>query len=67
MDAVLQVRLLGGFQLHWCGRLLAGFKAARLQVLLAYVLLHRQAPIERSKMAFLLWPDSTEAQASKKR
>ncbi len=63
MDAVLQVRLLGSFQLHWCGRFLAGFKAARLQVLLAYVLLHRQAPIERSKLAFLLWPDSTEAQA----
>ena len=63
MDAVLQVRLLGGVQIHWCGRLLAGFNAARLQVLLAYLLLHRQAPIERSKMAFLLWPDSSEAQA----
>src|SRR5207248_4593037 len=31
--------------------------------LLAYLLLHRNAPQDRSRLAFLLWPDSTEVQA----
>src|SRR5262249_47748620 len=28
-----------------------------------YLVLHRTAPQDRSRLAFLLWPDSTEAQA----
>ena len=63
MEAILQVRLLGGFNVRWCGSLLTGFGAPRLQALLGYILLHRQAPLERSQVAFSLWPDSTEAQA----
>ena len=35
----------------------------RLQSLLAYLLLNRHAPQPRQRLAFLLWPDSTEAQA----
>src|SRR5260370_1310896 len=35
----------------------------RLQSLLAYLVLHRTAPQARSHLAFLLWPDSSEAQA----
>ncbi len=35
----------------------------RVQSLLTYLLLHRDAPQSRSHLAFLLWPDSTEAQA----
>lgn len=35
----------------------------RLQSLLAYLVLHRAAPQSRSQLAFLLWPDSDEAQA----
>src|SRR5579859_3586593 len=35
----------------------------RLQSLLAYLVLHRSGPQTRSHLAFLLWPDSTEAQA----
>ncbi|HTK06385.1 MAG TPA: hypothetical protein VL485_04385 [Ktedonobacteraceae bacterium] len=35
----------------------------RVQSLLAYLVLHRTAPQSRSHLAFLLWPDSTEAQA----
>jgi DNA-binding SARP family transcriptional activator len=38
-------------------------KTARLQSLLAYLVLRRNAPQPRSKLAFLFWPDSTEAQA----
>ena len=35
----------------------------RVQSLLAYLVLNRSAPQDRSHLAFLLWPDSTEAQA----
>jgi DNA-binding SARP family transcriptional activator len=35
----------------------------RLQSLLAYLLLHRDAPQSRAHLAFLFWPESTEAQA----
>ncbi|MCE7989272.1 MAG: hypothetical protein DYG89_49600 [Caldilinea sp. CFX5] len=36
---------------------------ARLQALLGYLLLHRQAPQAREHLAFLFWPDTSEAQA----
>ena len=36
---------------------------ARAESLLAYLLLHRDAPQPRQRLAFLLWPDSSEAQA----
>src|SRR5712691_1590107 len=35
----------------------------RVQSLLVYLVLHRSAPQDRSHLAFLLWPESTEAQA----
>jgi DNA-binding SARP family transcriptional activator len=37
--------------------------SARAESLLAYLLLHRDAPQPRQHLAFLLWPDSSEAQA----
>jgi DNA-binding SARP family transcriptional activator/predicted ATPase len=37
--------------------------SARLQSLLAYLVLHRAAPQSRQHLAFRFWPDSTEAQA----
>jgi DNA-binding SARP family transcriptional activator len=36
---------------------------ARLQALLVYLLLHRQAPQPRQHIAFQFWPDSSEKQA----
>ena len=42
---------------------LAGLNGARAQCLLAYLLLHRDAPVARQHLAFLFWPDSAEAQA----
>ena len=38
-------------------------ESPRLQSLLAYLLIHRDAPQQRQHLAFVLWPDSTEAQA----
>ena len=39
------------------------FDSARAESLLKYLLLHRDAPQLRQRLAFLLWPDSTEPQA----
>ncbi|MCZ7673122.1 MAG: hypothetical protein M5U34_41395 [Chloroflexi bacterium] len=40
-----------------------GLNAERPQSLLAYLLLHRQAPILRRRLAFAFWPDSSDEQA----
>src|SRR5262249_34534872 len=36
---------------------------SRLQSLIAYLILHGDAPQPRERMAFVLWPGSTESQA----
>lgn len=59
----LDVRLLGEFAIFQNGAPISTFKSQRLQCLLAYLLLHREAPISRQRLAFLFWPDSSEAQA----
>ena len=38
-------------------------ESARAESLLAYLLIHRDAPQPRQRLAFLLWPDSSEPQA----
>lgn len=60
---MLQIRLLGGLDLKYMGRTLDTVTSSRSQSLLAYLLLHRDAPLSRAHLAFLLWADSTEAQA----
>ncbi len=60
---ILDVHLLGAFLLTWDGHPVAGLGQARIQHLLAYLLLHRQTPITRRQLAFALWPDSNEQQA----
>ncbi|HEX6021854.1 MAG TPA: AAA family ATPase, partial [Solirubrobacter sp.] len=37
--------------------------SARVESLLAYLLCHREAPQPRQRVAFILWPDSSEGQA----
>jgi DNA-binding SARP family transcriptional activator len=44
-------------------RQLGPLESARAESLLAYLLLHRDAPQPRQRIAFLLWPDSSEQQA----
>jgi DNA-binding SARP family transcriptional activator len=63
MDSTLQISLLGTFELRYDGVLITTVDAARLQSLLAYLLLHRTVPQPRHHVAFLFWPDTTEAQA----
>ncbi len=60
---MLTVRLLGEVDLRLGRERVPGLDSPRLKSLLAYLLLHRHAPQARSRLAFLHWPDSTEAQA----
>jgi DNA-binding SARP family transcriptional activator len=59
----LHVHLLGDFRLVYGDEPVTSVKSARMQSLLAYLALHRDAPQSRHYLAFLFWPDSTEAQA----
>ena len=63
MPPTLQVRLLGNFSLAYGGEPVAGIHAPRVHSMLAYLVLHRDTPQLRQHLAFLFWPDSTEAQA----
>lgn len=60
---VLHIGLLGELSLRVGQTSLPPLDSARAESLLAYLLLHRDAPQPRQHLAFLLWPDSTEAQA----
>ena len=60
---MLRVSLLGDFCIRHNETTVASVDTPRLQSLLAYLLLHRDAPQSRAHLAFLFWPDTTEAQA----
>lgn len=60
---ILQIHLLGDFHLVYDRQAVTGISTARLQALLTYLLLHRQAPQLRQHLAFLFWPDTSERQA----
>jgi len=59
----LRIRLLGDFSLDFDDAPVSTINTPRLQSLLAYLLLHREAPQPRHHVAYTLWPDSTDAQA----
>lgn len=59
----LRIRLLGDFSLLVNDLPTIGLDVPRLRCLLAYLALHRGVPQSRSRIAYTLWPDSTDAQA----
>jgi DNA-binding SARP family transcriptional activator len=63
MTQTLHIQLLGDLYLRRDDTIVATLQSPQEQSLLAYLLLHRGAPQSRQHMAFLFWPDSTEAQA----
>lgn len=63
MTPPLSIHLLGNFRVATDEILVNLHHVPRLQSLLAYLVLHRATPQSRSQIAFLLWPDSDEAQA----
>jgi DNA-binding SARP family transcriptional activator len=60
---VLHIQLLGDFGLSYDNVSLTPIVFARPQALLAYLVLHRDDPQSRHQLAFLFWPDASEAQA----
>jgi DNA-binding SARP family transcriptional activator len=62
-SATLRIRLLGELDLRHGQARVPPLGSARAESLLAYLLLHREAPQPRQRLAFLLWPDSSEPQA----
>jgi ribosomal protein S18 acetylase RimI-like enzyme len=62
-EEALRARLLGPMDLRFGKRQLPPLDSARAESLLAYLLLHRDVPQPRQRLAFLLWPDSAEGQA----
>ncbi|MBV9712070.1 MAG: AAA family ATPase, partial [Ktedonobacteraceae bacterium] len=63
MIPTLHIHLLGDFLLMSDDHPVTAVHTPRLQALLAYLVLHCTAPQARSHLAFLLWPNLTEAQA----
>ena len=63
MPPTLRVRLLGAFSVSLDGEPIEGLESARLQSLFAHLVLHRDTSHLRQQLAFLFWPDSSEAQA----
>src|SRR5579885_933587 len=63
MSSTLHIHLLGDFRLVLGETPVTTITVPRLQSLLAYLVLHHEAPQNRAQLAFLFWPDSTEAQA----
>jgi len=61
-DESLHIRLFGDFSLRRGDALVAAL-SPREQSLLAYLLLHWDSPQSRQYLAYLLWPDLTDAQA----
>lgn len=61
--STLHITLLGDFSLTYGDQVVTAVNTARLQSLLAYLVLHRTAPQNRRHLAFLFWPDSAEGQA----
>ncbi len=59
----LKIWLLGGFRVRWGGELLHQPRPGKAQLLLAYLLLFREQPHARARLASLFWPDSSEEQA----
>ncbi len=60
---MLHIQLLGDFRLLDGDTPIVAIHQARQQSLLAYLLLHRGVSQSRQRLAFLFWPDTSEAQA----
>lgn len=63
MSSTLHIHLLGDFRLVVGETPVTTITVPRIQSLLAYLVLHHDVPQDRAHLAFLFWPDSTEAQA----
>ena len=59
----MRISLFGNLRISVAGRAVTAVNTNRLQSLIAYLILHADAPQPRERLAFLLWPASSESQA----
>jgi DNA-binding SARP family transcriptional activator len=59
----LRIKLFGKFDVALGEQSLTGLEATKTQELMAYLLLHRDRPHNREKLATLLWPNSSLSQS----
>jgi DNA-binding SARP family transcriptional activator len=59
----MRINLFGNLRISFAGRPVTALSTNRLQSLIAYLILHGDAPQPRERLAFLLWPASSESQA----
>ena len=60
---MLRIELFGNLRISFEGSPVTAVNTNRLQSLIAYLALHANTPQPRERLAFLLWPSSTESQA----
>ena len=61
--ARIRIELLGGLRVTVDEQRLTSVNTNRLKSLLAFLVLHSDAPQSRERLAYLLWPESSESQA----
>src|SRR5215469_10272104 len=59
----MRINLFGNLRISSAGQPVTSVNTNRLQSLIAYLILHGDTPQPRERMAFVLWPGSTESQA----
>ncbi len=59
----LEIRLLGGFEVHWAGRPVRGFESQKVRGLCAHLAAHRRQAHSRERLATLLWAEKSEEAA----
>ncbi|MDX1999047.1 MAG: AAA family ATPase [Thermoanaerobaculia bacterium] len=62
-SGMLEIRLLGSFELHWNDQPVAGLESQSTRALLAYLACHPDRALPRELLTNLLWPESPEAAA----
>src|SRR5437868_4943556 len=59
----MRVNLFGNLRISFAGHPVTAVNTNRLHSLIAYLILHGDAPQPRERLAFMLWPSSGESQA----
>src|SRR5436305_4229254 len=59
----MRISLFGNLRITCAGQPVTAVNTNRLHSLIAYLILHADPPQPRERLAFMLWPASTEPQA----
>jgi len=62
-ESLMRISLFGRLRIRFAGRPVTAVNTNRLQSLIAYLILHGDAPQPRERLAFTLWQASSESQA----